>query len=96
MSTALDWGTILTVFSKFKEIFIWINFTLAMLIFVPYMTLIILDVTIYIYRLTWEFTIGNIKSTKNRNINIKNDKNNKKRKKTNNPTISLTETKKGV
>lgn len=49
------WETAKAVLHHFKQGFIYINFTLAMLIFVPYMTLILLDLVVYIGRLLCEW-----------------------------------------
>lgn len=49
---AETWDAVWTALRHLKQGFIYLNFTLAMLIFVPYMTLILLDLVVYIVRLS--------------------------------------------
>lgn len=52
---AETWETAKAALHHLKQGFIYINFTLAMLIFVPYVTLILLDLVVYIGRLVCEW-----------------------------------------
>jgi hypothetical protein len=54
LDTGLSWEFILWVLHGAKQAFIYINFTLAMILFVPYISLILLDILVYMGRLSYE------------------------------------------
>lgn len=55
MQFDISWNNIIDCLHNLKQCFIWFNFTMSMIIFVPYMTLIVLDITVYLWRLTNEY-----------------------------------------
>lgn len=55
MQLDISWTNVISCLHTLKQCFIWFNFTMSMIIFVPYMTLILLDLTVYLWRITGEY-----------------------------------------
>jgi hypothetical protein len=56
MDLDYDWVSLqsaLAVLLRAKDLFIYLNFSLAMMIFVPYMALIVLDLVVYLWRISF-------------------------------------------
>lgn len=84
----LSWEMFWSSMFYLKRAFIYFNFTMAMIIFIPYITLILLDFIVYIWRLSYEHVhhlfvtsagrskqgIGNITNLDNNNVNTETKK----------------------
>lgn len=54
MGISVEWDTVVSVLHCVKQTFIYINFSIAMVIFVPYISLILLDLVVYFGRVCFK------------------------------------------